>query len=144
MDGVERRRFNHFTVGAKHFVNGEVSQHGLSDILSTLGPDVDDLIVALTVGNETFSILLLDFGNLFHRGAHKSILGFRNHHIIETDGDTGDGRIAVTGFFKTVSKQHRLFIPSQTEADVDQVSHLLLGHHLVDLVKRNDLMHHIP
>ena len=41
-------------------LRADLVHHLLGDLLGDLGPDVDDLVVALAVGDETFGVLLLD------------------------------------------------------------------------------------
>ena len=44
-------------------VRRDLLHHVLGDRLGDLRPDVDDLVVALTVGDETFGVLLLDLAD---------------------------------------------------------------------------------
>ena len=45
-------------------LRADLVHHLLGDALGHLGPDVDDLVVALAVGDETFGVLLLDLRRL--------------------------------------------------------------------------------
>ena len=47
-----------------HLVGAELAQHLVGDAVGDLGPDVDDLVVALAVGDQTLVVLILDLAHL--------------------------------------------------------------------------------
>jgi hypothetical protein len=68
-DRVEGRDAPHLAVVVRHFLRAELAEHLVGDAVGHLGPDVDDLVVALAVGDETLVVLVLD---LAHRALASS------------------------------------------------------------------------
>ena len=50
-----------------------------------MGPNVDDLVVALTIGDDAFAVLLLDLPDLLISVLQLGLLLFRNNHVRNTD-----------------------------------------------------------
>ena len=55
--GVEARDALLVALGVHHDVGAEVVEQLARDLLGGVRPDVDDLVVALTVGDQTFLVL---------------------------------------------------------------------------------------
>jgi hypothetical protein len=51
-------------VGASKVALADGVHHRFGDVFGRLSPDVDDLVVALAVGDEAVVVLLLDLGDL--------------------------------------------------------------------------------
>ena len=54
-------------------VGAELAQHLVGDAVGDLGPDVDDLVVALAVGDQTLVVLVLDLAHLAVRPRSSSL-----------------------------------------------------------------------
>ena len=76
-------------VGLLHVV-----EHLVGDALGDGGPELDDLVVALTVGDGAVEILLLHVDDLLLGIGHDGVLGVRDDHVVESDREAGTGRIA--------------------------------------------------
>ena len=135
-----------FTVspsGEVSVVDRQVAEHRLGDILGALGPDIDDLIVPLAVGDQTLGILLLDLLDLLDGLVDPLFLGLGDDHVVEADGDAGQGGETVAGLLEPVGQNHRLLVAGETEGGVDELADLFLGHDLVDVFKGNRLGNHV-
>ena len=131
-DRVEARDRELLAVLALHRVGGELAQHLVGDAVGDLGPDVDDLVVALAVGDQALVVLVLD---LAHRGARlleqlRLLRG--DHHVLDGDRDAGLGRELEAEVLQLVGEDDRRLVAGQAVGEVDQVAELLLLHHLVD------------
>ena len=73
-----------FLVGALHVV-----EHLIGDALGDAGPHLDDLVVALAVGDGAVEVLLLHGDDLLFGVAHDGVLGVGDDHVVEADGEAG-------------------------------------------------------
>jgi len=110
----------------------EVLEYRLGDFVGSTGPDVDHLIVAFATGDDPFTVLTSDFGNLFAGTGHDLRLFRRNDHVLHPDRNTGVGCHGKTELLQAVQQQHRLFATSRFVGLVDQFSEALLWHRKVD------------
>src|SRR5207302_9755787 len=72
------------------------AEHDVGDFVTSVRPDVDDLIVSLAVGNDALAILLFDGADLFVSILELDLFLFRNNHVRNSDRNTGFGRFAET------------------------------------------------
>ena len=136
VDGVERLLLHLIAVAVGDHLFGELGHHHLGHFVTRLAPDVDHLVVALTRGDQTGDILLL---NLFHfllRAADDLVLLLRHQHVVDANRDTGAGGEAEARLQQLVGKHHGLFQSAFTERDVDEFGDFLLLQGLVDVGKR--------
>src|SRR6056297_195750 len=138
VNGIEGWNRNGLSFFRNEFVDGNISKHDAGNILSTLGPDIDYLVVAFAIGNQTFSILLLNVLYLIRSDADPCFFGVGNFHIIKTDGDTGEGGKAEAGLLDLVSEDNCFFGAGKPETDIDQLGNLLLAHDQIDMFKRDN------
>src|SRR5215470_5226342 len=137
-DRVERRRLlGRPGLGVLELVGRDLLHHVLGDRLGDLGPDVDDLVVALAVGDQALGVLLLDLGDLLLGVLEQDFLGRRDHHVVEADRDPRAGREGVPGGAQRIGEQHRGLLAGLAIHEVDQLGELLLAHHLVDRLERD-------
>ena len=83
------------SAGIRHHVNWvddaflvvllHVTKHFISNLFCDRRPDFDDLVIALTIGNCTVKILLLNAYRLLLAVADKNLLVVRNDHVIDTN-----------------------------------------------------------
>ena len=111
--------------------------HLFGDAVGDAGPDVDDLVVALAVGDETFLVLIDDALELRLSVVEELLLLVRDDHVIHADRDAGAGREAEAERAQAVGEQHGLLVPVLAVADVDELRERLLVQHLVDGVERH-------
>ncbi len=91
-----------------------------------MGPDIDDLVVALTIGHQTRSVLVLDLLDLFLGSRQQHFLLCGHDHVIRTDGRTGAGRKAEARVHELVSKYHGILEAQLPVTGVDQAGDSLL------------------
>ncbi len=65
----------------------EGAEHDVGDFVAGVGPDVDDLVVALAVGDDAVAVLLLDLGDLLVGVVELDLLLLRDDHVGDADGD---------------------------------------------------------
>jgi len=107
------------------------AEEGVGQLFSRVCPDILHLVLALTVGDDTAAVLLLNFRDLLLGTLHESGLLLRNDHVIDTDGSACAGGFAEAEFLELVQS---LDSPSLTDCLVaapDDVGELLLAGNLV-------------
>ena len=106
-------------------------QHDVGDLVGAMRPDVDDLVVALAGGDDTFAILLLDFLDLLLGGVDFLVLFLGNDHVVNADGNARAGGLAETQFLQLVEHDHRLLVAANLVTPPDEVAQLGLLDRLV-------------
>ena len=80
-------------IGDRLLADGD--HHLGRDLVGNAGPDVDDLVVALAVGDQTFLVLIDDALHFVLRLAEEHVLRIRDHHVIHADGEAASRRVLV-------------------------------------------------
>ena len=81
-----RSRVCHHIDGAKPgFVFLETPEHLIGRFIGDRGPGINNLIVPLTVCNQTFCILVLNLLQTLLRLVQEMALFLRNHHVLNAD-----------------------------------------------------------
>ena len=106
-------------------------------LILNFGPDVDDLVVALAVGDDAVVVLLLNFRDLLLRLIKEMRLLRRNLHVLDGDGNSRAGRELVAHILHAVGEDNRRLVAALAIDEVDQVAEFLLLHGAVDFRKRN-------
>ena len=98
VDRVERRAAPLLLAGlvVDQLLGADLAHHLFGDLLRDLRPDVDDLVVALAVGDETLGVLLLDLLHVLLRRLEQLDLARRDLEIVDADRDAGLGRVGCT------------------------------------------------
>jgi len=109
------------------FVFLQIFKNRLGNFVGRTGPDINDLIVALTSSDEAFSILSFDFIDLFPGGLHNSRLVLGNDHIINSDRNPGHGGRLESKGFQPVQHMDGFLFSGHFVAVQDQVAQLALG-----------------
>ena len=142
-NGIERRLPDVLPLGIAHHLGAELVHHRVRDVVVGLGPDVDDLVVALAVGEEAGTELLLDLLHLRFRLPEDVALLLRDLHVLDPDGEPRPGRVAEPGVHELVGEDDRLLETDLPVADVDEVRDGPLVHDLVDRLERDPRRHEI-
>ena len=95
-------------------------------------PDVDDLVVALALGDDAGRALLLDLENLAPRLVEHLALGRRDHHVLDADRDAGLRRVQEGDLLEVVQHLDRQIVAVLDEAVADQVLQAALLEQAVD------------
>ena len=122
-------------IGALH--RRDVLKHLRGNTFSHLRPNIDDLVIALTLGQQALGVLLLDLFDFLVGLIKQLILDLRYDHITDRDRQTRLGRVAVAGRAERISNQHGLLRPAAAEGFIDQLGHFLLTERTVDHIERN-------
>jgi hypothetical protein len=124
-----------------HVLGADLVHHLFGDELRDLRPDVDHLVVALAVGDETFGVLLFDLLHVLLRLFEQLDLALRDDEIVHADRDAGLGRVAVAEMAKAVGEKNGFLLTEGAVAAVDEIAELLLAHHAVDQLEGQLLRH---
>ena len=114
------------------FVELEFAVKGVGDVVTGTGPNIDDFLVALAVGDHTIAILLVDGLDIGVSGLEFSRLFFRNHHVDDTNGATGTGRFLEAEFLELVHGSNGGFTSGNLVATPNDVSDLGLADVVVE------------
>ncbi len=147
-DRIEARQRDLGALFVGHRLGAEVAQHLVRDAVGHFGPDIDDFVVALAVGDQAVFVLLFDLAHVLVRLLEQDLFIGRNHHVLDGDRDAGPGGVVKTDVFQPVGEDDRRLVAGQPVAQVDQVGQLLFLHHLVHLcerdLRRRDLVEQHP
>src|SRR5690606_711406 len=105
------------------------------DLVGGAGPDVDDLVIALAVGDDPATVLTLDLADLLPGRRSDLWLVLRNDHIVDSDGDPGLRRDDEAEFLQCVVCLDRAFRRSGPRRLENNVPQLALRHREVDETK---------
>ena len=89
VDGVERLLRYGFALAVDHLLGRKLLHHGLADQVARAAPDVDHLVVALALRDQTRGVLLLDFLDLGLGRFQDALLLRRHQHVVDSDRDAG-------------------------------------------------------
>src|SRR5258706_4101764 len=89
-------------------------------------PDINDFVVAFARRDDAFAILLLNFFDFLLRGIDSLTLFLRDDHVINTDGNTGLGRLAEPEFLELVQHDDRLVVAADFVTLPNQVAQFTL------------------
>ena len=139
VNGIETFPSDPFSVRIGTLLRGDPAEHLRGDLLRCLGPDIDDLVVSFSVGDQPVHILLLDPQHVLVGARHDLLFVFRYDHVVDGNRDSGAGRVSESDVLQAVGQQDGGFVPTTAVALVDQVGQLLLVHDFVDCIKRDGL-----
>ena len=114
---------------------GNALHHGFGHALGALGPDVDNLVVLLTRGDQAILVLLLEVLDLLLSLTNDVPLVVRDYEVVLAKGNPGRCCVLETQRHQRIGKQHRILLPGRPVDGVDQLGGFLLGQHLVDGVE---------
>ena len=117
-----------FFVGALHVV-----EHLVGDTFGDGRPDLDDLVVALAVGDGAVEVLLLDADGLLFSIAHSGVLRLGDDHVIESDGEAADGGVVEAQILDAVEHGDGELEAVVEVAVVDELADALLLEQAVDV-----------
>ncbi|OPY92646.1 MAG: hypothetical protein A4E73_00918 [Syntrophaceae bacterium PtaU1.Bin231] len=137
VDGVEALGLRLVPFGKGRRIAADADHHFGGDLFRRLGPDIDDLVVALAVGDQTVHVLLLDPQDVLVGLADDILLVGRNHQIVQGKGNAGDRRVPEAQILEAVGQQDRRLLAAGPVAVVDEARHFLLVHQFVDGIEAN-------
>src|SRR5467141_3791107 len=104
----------------------ELAEHLLRDELGGVRPDVDDLVVALAVGDDAILVLLLDLVHLLARLGDVALLRRRDVHVVDADRQPGQRRVPEAEVLQLVEELDGRLVAEHVHAAADQRGDLLL------------------
>ena len=104
-------------------------EHHRTDLIGTVGPDIDHLVVAFLVGDDALLVLLLDLTDLVKRLLDLLLLLSRNDHVVDTDRNTRTGRLLESDFFQLVEGSDCALVADSLIAVENEVTQLALANH---------------
>ena len=88
----------------------EVALHRPRDLVRRLGPDLDELLATLVVGDQAALVLLLDLLRLALVLVEDLLLARRGDHVADRDRDAGPGRPAEARLLERVERGRHLHL----------------------------------
>src|SRR5262245_56516825 len=110
----------------------ERAEHDIGNLVTGVSPNVDDLVVTLTIGDDALAILLLDLLDLFVGIAELQFLLLRNDHVGDADRDTCLGRFGKTKFLQSIQCFDGALLARYLVATPDDIAELLLTCGLIE------------
>src|SRR2546422_7518462 len=104
----------------------ELAEHLLRDELGGVRPDVDDLVVALAVGDDAVLVLLLDLLHLLARRGDLPLLRRRDVHVVDADRQPRERRVAEPEVLQLVQEVDGGLVAERVVAPADERGDLLL------------------
>ncbi len=98
----------------------------VGDLLRDVRPDVDDLVVALAVGDHAVLVLLLHVRHLAPRALDQRPLRGRDLHVDDTDAEPRQRRVPEADVLQLVEERHRRLVAEAVVAIGDELADLLL------------------
>ena len=139
VDGVEGFLTDLLAVTVDRGLGRELLHHHLADLVRRAAPDVDDLVVAFALRDETRGVLRLDFFHfLFGRTDELLLLG-GDGHVAHANRDARARREAVAVVLQAVGEDHRGVETALAEATVDELGNFLLLQGDVELLEAHPL-----
>ena len=105
----------------------EGPEHDVRDFVAGVGPDIDDLVVALAVRDDALAILLLDRLDLLVSVLQFGLFFLRNDHVRNSDGNSGLGRFGEAEFLQAIERLDRALLSGHLIATPDNVAELFLA-----------------
>ena len=127
-------------LGAVDLGTAHLAEHLVGDVLGSAMPDVDDLVVALAVGDGAVETLAFDFEHRLARAVHDGALRRRDDHVIDADGDAGLGGVEEAEVLELVEQPDGEVVAEVDEPEVHQLLQALL---LEEAVDERDLLRHV-
>ena len=148
VDGVEARDLSFLAVFVPFDLGPQPLQHLVGHLLRCVGPDVDHFVVALSVGDQTFLVLLFDLLNLGLRRFDELFLVLRDLHVVNRHRDPSSRGVAVAQSAQPIGEKNGGLGTESAIALIDQLAEGLLVHYLVDDLEgdlvRDDLLEEHP
>ena len=139
VDAVEGLLTNLLTVTVDGGFGREFLHHHLADLVGGAAPDVDHLVVAFALRDETRGVLRLDFLHFLFGRTDELLLLSGDGHVAHADRDAGARREAVAVVLQTVREDHRGVETALAEATVDELGDFLLLQGEVELLEAHAL-----
>src|SRR5882757_6651616 len=88
----------------------EALDNGAADLILNFRPDIDDLVVALAVGDHAVVVLLLNLADLLLRAFEQLRFLRRYRHVLDGDGDSGLGRELEADVLEAIGEDNRRLV----------------------------------
>ena len=132
---VERFLLHFVALGIDHGYLTNFIHHRARDLIVGARPDIDNLVIAFTGGNQTRGPLLFNVLDLGFRAANQ--FGFRvgDNHVINADRNSRFSRVMKACIHQLISKNNRFFQPNFAVTGIDQYRYVFLIQGFIDQVE---------
>ena len=108
-----------------------------------MSPDVDHLVIAFAVGDQSLGILPFDLRDLMLSLPQQFLLLGRNMHVVDADRDTGTRGILEPRVLNLIEERDGLTVTTLAIDGIDELGHFLLGHELIRVGERQSWREHV-
>ncbi len=108
------------------------AEHDALHLISAVRPNIYDLVVTFTVGDNATPVMLLHVGDLFLCALDLLDLLLRDDHVINADGDARASRLGKAKLLKLVQQRDGLIMAAHLVATPDHVAEDALVGRFVD------------
>src|SRR4029077_5009575 len=113
----------------------DLAEHHVGDLIAGVRPDIDDFVVALAVGNDATTILLVYLFDLLVRILQLGFFPFGNDHVLDANRDTSTSRFLKPELFQFVQRGNRNCGAGDLIATPNDVAELFLARWFVEETK---------
>src|SRR6202040_2486850 len=113
----------------------EGAEHHARNFVARVRPDIDDLVVALAVGDDALTILLLDLSDLFVSVFELGLLFLRDNHVRNSNRNSGSSSFSKTELFQFIQSGNRGSRASDLITAPDDVAKLFLARRFIEEAK---------
>ncbi len=118
-------------------------EHLVSHQLGDVGPDVDNLVVTLTICDQPLAVLLFDLDHLVASFFDQDLLVLRDYHVVNGYRDARKGSVAETNVLQVVQEGDRPPFAGPQVALVDQIGQRPLAHGTVNHTEGDLIRHYL-
>jgi len=102
-----------------NFLVAELVHHHLGNLVTGTPPDINDLVIPLTLGYQTVGVLGFNFLNLGFSGRNDFILLGRNQHVIRAERNASASRQRIAVLHQLVGEDDSFLKPAAPERLID-------------------------
>src|SRR6476469_11107278 len=113
----------------------DLAEHHVGDLIAGMRPDIDDFVVALAVGNDATTILLVHLFDLLVRIVQLGFFPFGNDHVLDANRDTSASRFLKSELFQFIESLNRNCGAGDLIAAPNDVTQLFLARWFVEKTK---------
>ena len=108
-----------------------LTEHDVRNLIASVSPDIDDLVVALAVSNDSTAVLLIHLFNLLVCVLQLGCFAFWNDHVLDSNRDAGASGFLKPQLFQLVQRSYRDGRASSLITPPDDIAELFLARRLV-------------
>ena len=110
----------------------QLLHHHLGNTIPGLPPDVDHLVVALSISDQAVGVLPFDLLHLLLGRCNDFVFLGRYEHVVRADRNSSTGRQTISVLHQLIGKNYRLFEAAAPKSSIDQLRNFLLFKRFVE------------